>query len=110
MHVCLSAYKPECQSLCSSVCNMLIQYLFQFQEATNWIQQFIIRRQKKRKRFAAIASTILMHHFETHCIKSEYRTPIESGYQWVMRSLVTGHTATRILECIGMCLITYTMF
>jgi hypothetical protein len=64
VHVCLGAYKPECQSLCSSVCNMLIQYLFQFQEATNWIQQFIIRRQKKSKRFAAIAlySCIILKH------------------------------------------------
>ncbi|RLM55938.1 hypothetical protein C2845_PM10G08920 [Panicum miliaceum] len=42
---------------------------------------------KKKMKFAAAATLIGMYHYDTYWGKAEYRVPIETGYQWVMRSL-----------------------
>jgi hypothetical protein len=42
---------------------------------------------KRRKEAAVICATIGMLYYNTYLNKVEYRVPVESGYDWVMRTL-----------------------
>jgi hypothetical protein len=42
---------------------------------------------KRRKEAAVICATISMLYYNTYLNKAEYRVPVESGYDWVMRTL-----------------------
>ncbi|WVZ92663.1 hypothetical protein U9M48_038709 [Paspalum notatum var. saurae] len=54
-------------------------------EETN--EFFVATRLFKDRYNMPAACTLYMYHCQTHCLKSEYRVPTKSGYQWVLRRL-----------------------
>lgn len=51
------------------------------------IENYVMQCRKKKMKFAAATALIGMYHYDTYWGKAEYRVPIETGYQWVIRSL-----------------------
>ena len=51
------------------------------------VVDYYLRAQKRRRQMAIVASIVGMYHHEFHMNKAERRVPLESGYQWVTRTL-----------------------